>query len=257
MKHFFLAIPLPISFGLMCVACFGLLVLLDSVTDRREEQTNLFDQYYTIEPTSLMDSLKNGEMAFTPVSQRPEFVPFDQSVTVDWDQVDYFYIANALYVGILGKTLQGWQLGSMGFALGCSQIQSGFQNGRFGFFSVVKDNNQESRLERDINIDPSDNFVNVSETKYSPKLVELSPIPLNENILSAEEALQRAENAGGKETRLSVTNDCTISLQLTQDFSLWNKKWWWWVNYSGRDDKGRPISIFTVELNPQTGELRP
>ncbi len=257
MKRFFLAIPLPISLGLMCVACFGLLVLLESVSDQREEQTNLFDQYYMIEPTSLLDSLKHGEKAFTPVSQRPELLPADQKVTVNWHQADYFYIANAAYEGVLGKTLQGWQLGSMSFALGCAKLQNGFQNGRFRFFSVVEDNDQESRLERFIDIDPRNNFVHVSETKYSPKLVDLSPIPLNENILSAEEALQKAEEAGGKETRLSVTNDCSISLQLTRDFSLWNKKWWWWVNYSGRDDKDRPISIFTVELNPQTGELRP
>jgi hypothetical protein len=257
MKHFFLAIPFPISLALMCVACFGVLVLLDSVTDRREEQTNLFDQYYMIEPTSLMDSLKHEEMAFTPVSKRPDFVPFDQQVTVNWHQADYFYIANALYEGVLGKTLHGWQLSGMDFDLACSQIQNGFQNGRFRFFSVAKDNNQESRLERFIDIDPRSNFVHVSETKYSPKLVDLSPIPLNENILSAEEALQKAEEAGGKEKRLSITNDCSISLGLTKDFSLWNKKWWWWVNYSGKDDKGRPTSIFTVELNPQTGELRP
>lgn len=257
MKRFILAIPLPISLCLTCVACFGILVLLESLSDRREEQTNLFDQYYMIEPTSLMDSLKQGEKAFTPVSQRPELIPFDQSVTVNWRQADYFYIVNALYEDVLGKSLQGWQLGSMGYSLVCSQIQNGFQNGRFGFFTIVKDDAQEARLERDINIDPSNNFVHVSETEYSPKLVDLSPIPFSESILSAEEALQKAEEAGGKEKRLSVTNDCFISLQLTHDFSLWNKKWWWWVNYSGRDDKGRPISIFTVELNPQTGELRP
>jgi hypothetical protein len=256
MKRFIPRIPLPISLVLICASCFGVLVLLESVTDRRGEQTNLFSQYYTIEPASLMDSLKQGKMAFTPVSQRPELIPFNESVTVSWHQADYFYVANTLYEGVLGKSLQGWQLSSMSYSLACSQIQNGFQNGRFMFFNVVKENNQEASLTRFIDIDLRFNFAHVSEEQYSPK-VDWTPIPINENILSAEEALQRAEDAGGEETRSSVSNNCSISLQLTHDFSLWNKKWWWWVNYSGRDDKGRPISIFTVELNPYTGELRP
>ena len=90
-----------ISFTLAFVMLFA----VSCNIDQTEEQTNLFDQYYTIEPASLLDSLKHGEMAFTPVSQRPEFIPFDQQVTVNWHQADYFYIANAVYEGVLGKTL--------------------------------------------------------------------------------------------------------------------------------------------------------
>lgn len=64
--------------------------------DQTEEQTNLFSQYYTIEPTSLLESLQRGEVAFTPVSQKPELLAFDQQTTVNWHQAEYFYIANAL-----------------------------------------------------------------------------------------------------------------------------------------------------------------
>src|SRR5690349_9041354 len=150
MKRLGPTISITLAFVMLSVA------VLSCNIGKTEEQTNLFSQYYTIEPASLLDSLKQGEMAFTPVSQRPEFVPFDQQVTVNWHQADYFYIANALYEGVLGKTLQGWQLSGTDFALACSQVQNGFQNGRFGFFTVVKDNDQESRLERFIDIDPSD-----------------------------------------------------------------------------------------------------
>jgi hypothetical protein len=249
MKYFILAFPLPASLCLICVACFGGLVLLESVTDRREEQTNLFSQYYTIEPASLLDSLKHGETAFTPVNQRPEFVPLGQQVTVNWHQVDYFYIANALYEGVLGKTLEGWQLGSMNFALGCSQVHNGFQNGRFHFFSVVKDDDQTLRLTRFIDIDPSDNFVHVSEEKYSPNLVDLKSIDMAQLQISADQALQIAESDGGEEKRASVKDACSITSQLTLDQ---RNRWQWKVFYSRWDDR---TNFFEILIDPYTGEI--
>ena len=237
-----------ISITLATVMLFA--TLLSCNIGKTEEQTNLFDQYYTIEPTSLLDSLKRGEMAFTPVSQRPELLPVDQKVPVNWHQADYFYIANALYEGVLGKTLQGWQLSSMDFALGCSKVQNGFQNGRFGFFSIVKDNDQETRLERFIDIDPSNNFVNVSETKYSPKLIDLKSIDMAQLNISADQALQIAESNGGEEKRASVKNACSISLALTLDRT---NKWYWDVFYTRHDDR---TLFFDILIDPYTGEIR-
>lgn len=234
-----------ISFTLAFVMLFA----VSCNIGKTEEQTNLFDQYYTIKPTSLMDSLKHGEMAFTPVSQRPDFVPFDEQVTVNWHQADYFYIANALYEGVLGKTLQGWQLSSMDFDLACSQVQNGFQNGRFHFFSVIKDNDQESRLERFIDIDPRSNFVNVSETKYSPKLVDLKIIDMTQLKISADQALQISESNGGEEKRASVKNACSISLALTLDRT---NRWYWDVFYTRSDDR---TLFFDIQIDPYTGEI--
>jgi hypothetical protein len=217
---------------------------------KTEEQTNLFSQYYTIEPASLLDSLKHGEMAFTPVSQRPEFIPFDQQITVNWHQADYFYIANALYEGVLGKTLLGWQLSSMDFDLPCSQIQNGFQNGRFSFFSVVREDDQGLRLTRFIVIDPRDNFVHVSEEKYSPNLIDLKSIDMAQLKISADRALQIAESNGGEEKRASVNDACDISLQLILDQ---RNRWQWKVYYSRWDDR---TSFFEILIDPFTGEIR-
>src|SRR5688500_8125221 len=147
-------------------------VMLSCNFNQTEEQTTLFDRYYTIEPISLMDSLKNGDMnAFFPVNQIPGLLPVDQQLAVDWPQADYFYIANTLYEGVLGKTLQGWQLNSMDFRSGCSKIQNGFQNGRFYFFKAVKEKEQESRIIRFIDIDPRGNFVHIKEWEFYPSLV--------------------------------------------------------------------------------------
>jgi hypothetical protein len=226
-----------------------LLAMLSCTVGEEEQQTNLFDQYYTIEPASLLDSLKHGEMAFTPVSQQPELIPFDQKVTVNWHQADYFHIANTLYEGVLGKTLLGWRLGSMSFSLGCSQIQNGFQNGRFHFFSVVKEDNEESRLERLIDIDPSNNFVNASETKYSPNLIDLKSLDMAQLQIFADQALQIAESNGGEEKRASVKDTCSITSQLTMDRT---NRWEWKVFYSRWDDR---TTFFEILIDPYTGEI--
>jgi hypothetical protein len=242
MKRFGLTISITLAFVMLFAVSCNI--------GKTEEQTNLFSQYYTIEPASLMDSLNHGEMAFTPVSQRPEFLPFDQQVTVNWHQADYFYIANALYEGVLGKSLRGWQLSSMGFHLACSQVQNGFQSGRFGFFSVVKDDDQESRLERFIDIDPRSNFVHVSETKYSPKLIDLKSIDITQLKISADRAIQIAESNGGEEKRASVKNACNISLLLTLDRT---DTWHWRVYYARSDDR---TLFFDILIDPYTGEIR-
>jgi hypothetical protein len=244
MKRLGPTISITLAFVMLFVA------VLSCNIGKTEEQTNLYSLYYTIEPTSLLESLQRGEATFTPVSQRPELIPVDQKVTVNWHQADYFYIANTVYEGVLGKTLQDWQLSSMGFALGCSKVQNGFQNGRFGFFSVVMDNDQESRLERDINIDPSNNFVHVSETKYSPKLIDLKSIDLTQIKISADYALQIAESNGGEEKRASVKNACSISLLLTLDR---RDRWQWRVYYARSDDR---TLFFDILIDPYTGEVR-
>ena len=241
-------------FGPTISATLAVVILIAAVlscnVDQTEEQINLLSQYYTIEPASLLDSLKRGEAAFTPVNQKPEFVPFDQSVTVNWHQADYFYIANAVYKGVLGKTLQGWQLSGMDFDLACSQIQNGFQNGRLRFFSVIKDGDLEARLTRFIDIDPSDNFVHVSETKYSPKLIDLKSNDMTQLKISADQALQIAESNGGEEKRASLNNACSISLALNLDR---RDRWYWDVFYTRSDDR---TSFFDIQIDPYTGEIR-
>jgi hypothetical protein len=258
MKRFILAIPLPISLSLICVACFGVLVLLESMSDRREETTKLFDQLYSIEPESLLSEIEQGKTdVFSPIDVEPPWPSPDQQVPVPWTQADYLHIANVVIEHVWNDTVDGWQISSVYFNRGCTEYDIGFQTGEFTFFKNEEVNGNKSRIWRDVNIIPRNKTVDVAEYRAYPRLVDLSPIPLDENLLSAEKALQKAEEEGGIEKRLSVTNDCYISLSLIQDFSLWNKKWWWRARYTGKDDKGRPISIFTVDISPYTGELRP
>jgi hypothetical protein len=216
---------------------------------RTEEQSTLFDQYYTIEVTSLINSLKNGNMnAFSPVNEEPELLPVDQQTPVDWFQADYFYIANTLYEDVLGKTLQGWQLKSMSFSSRCSYIQNGFQNGRFEFFKVVKEKEQESRIIRFVDIDPRGNFVHVKEWEFYPSLLNLEAIDLAQLKISAERAFQIAEINGGELKRRTVGDACNISLGLYPNSADYKG---WIVSYTRSDDSS---VFYRIQIDPHTGE---
>lgn len=244
MKH-----PNPsISITLALTILFA--AMLSCNIGQTEKRTTLFDQYYIVEPSTLMDSLKNDDMSvFSPVSDKPGLLPVKQQRPVNWLQADYFYIANTLYEGVLGKTLQDWQISSMDFRLGCSKIQNGFQNGRFTFFKVVQEKEQESRLVRPIDIDPRGNFVHTTEWKYYPKLVDWEIIDIAQLKISADFALQIAESNGGEEKRKLVGNACNISLGLYPNSSSYRG---WEVSYTRKDDR---TSFFHVQIDPYTGEI--
>jgi hypothetical protein len=253
MKRFSLAITIFLA----CVIAFGILVLLDSLFDTRETKTNLFFHYYSIEPESLLAELNTGKVdVFSPIAEEPPSVPPEKQLSVLWTQDDYFRVVNALFQFARDDTLHsGWQLEDMHFSSDCED--NGFYNGNFHFFKVLKTDERESRIERIINIDPPNKVILITENEYYPILTNWSGITLDETLLSADEALPKAENAGGKEKRLSVQNACYISLLLNQDVGFWNNDWWWWAHYSRTDDEGRLTTLFSVDINPYTGEIRP
>lgn len=235
----------------MLLLSFLIAATISCNSGQTEERFILFDQYYTFEPASLMQSLRNGNLnTLVPVNEDPGLLPVEQQIAVDWLQADYFYIVNTLYENVLGKTLQGWNLNSMDFRLGCSKIQNGFQNGRFEFFKIVKEKEKESRVSRFIDLDPRGNFVHIKESEYYPTLGEWEVIDIEKLTVSADLALQIAESNGGSEKRLSVGNVCNISLGLFPDNASYKG---WEVIYTRSDDR---TEIFRIQIEPITGEIQ-
>jgi hypothetical protein len=245
MKRFSLAITLFLT----CVIAFGILVFLLSWADRREEKTNLFNQLYRIESGSLLKNLEQGKTdVFFPIDEDPPWPRPDQQVPVPWTQEDYLRIASALFEFVWNDTLNGWQLNDMSFSLGCTKHNIGFQSGDLTFFKNEEINGNKTRMERFVKIDSRDKTVYVTEDQYNPRLVNWSSIDLINNKLSASEILQIAEDAGGRTKRLSVENDCDISLMLSPDSARYKG---WWIRYSGRND----ATLLRVDIDPSTGEV--
>jgi len=247
MKRLNPVVPVVLSFVILC----GALVLCESVSDKSEEMTNLFYHYYSFEPTSLLEEIEAGNInVFSPIAEEPPLVPSDQQISVPWTQGDYFRIANALFEFARGDTLDGWQLNSMYFILGCPEFGTGLQDGNLEFFKIVKTNERVSRIVRIVNIYPRNKYVFITENEYYPKLVDWSSINFGENMFSADAVLQIADKAGGQVKRLSVENACNISLLLSPDSASYEG---WWAHYYRRDDD---TTLFRVKIDPITGEVR-
>jgi hypothetical protein len=237
-----------VSVILASVVLFG--AILSCNFNETEERANLFHHYYFIEPEMLLEMLESGNTSvFSPISEEPPLIPSDQQIPVSWTQEDYFNIANALFEYVWDETLDGWQLHTMDFALGCTKFDLGFQNGNFEFFRITEINGRESRIVRILNIDPRSKFIFITENEYSPKLVNWSSIRFEHNQPSADEILQIADNAGGQNKRLSIENACDISMWLAPDSANYNG---WEVNYTRKDDG---TSMFHVQIDPYTGEI--
>lgn len=207
--------------------------------DRRENAKSILEKYYRIDSKMILDSLARGEReVFTEASSSIKQEP-SQSEPVNWNQVDYFQIADALHQLVWNESLENMKLYRMHFSLGCNEIDGGMQYAQFIFFKVVND----SRIRHGIEIDPRKNFVAAWETEYYPILNDWESIDLSKIKISADQALQISEKNGGQEKRLAVDNACDIAVAISRDTTLYDG---WIVTYSP--------SIFLDEIDPSTGE---
>ena len=215
-----------------------------------ENQTITKDKYYLIKPAELIQSLINGNLdAFTQVERRPTLPPTADQVQVAWRQEDYLYIAEALHEYVWAETLDDWQLHKMDFRLGCDDVETGFQNGRFEYFRVVGTGEEEARITRSMDIDPRGNFVNAWESEYRPNLMDWVPIDVANLQISVDDALQIAETNGGQRQRSSVDNSCEIALALSPDTSISGD---WEIFYRRIDDGSL---LLHLRVDPDTGEV--
>jgi len=220
---------------------------------QEEKQKTTRQGFYAIQPETLLDALAQGDSnAFIPVNEQD----VDRSAPptgfpVTWTQADYFQIVDAFYKLVLHDSLDDWQLNSMDVALRCEDVDVGWQDGRFEFFKIVKDeNNQEILISRFIDVDPSSKVVLLWEREFTPYIINRSSIDLTSMKFDSEKVLQIAEDNGGREVRLSLNNACSIRTSLSPDSAEYHG---WSVVYT-RSDTRR--TAFQINVDPLTGDIR-
>jgi hypothetical protein len=212
--------------------------------NEKEYPKLVLNQYYKIEPDSIFESLDQAEKDVFALTDEPIWLPTPPpSKPVNWNQADYFRIAEALHEYVWGETLENWNLYYMSFSLDCNEFNDGFQRVQFKYFTNVKTSDRESRIVHNIELDPRNKIVNVGETVYYPKLINWKTIDLTNVKISASEALQIAEQNGGYNKRLAAGNDCAISATISRDAIEYDG---WIVLYSP--------SVFSDTIDPATGE---
>jgi len=222
------------------------IVLLISVSCQRlsfrnEEVIRGEESYYLIDPNTILADIEEGKTAvFSSQTVTPQ-APLSQSLSVvRWTQEDYLNIVQALYESIWNESTDDWKLRYAWFSMKCDNVNDGPQFAHFIFYKVVRAQ-KETRVERQIYIDPSNNAVGWVEIKYSPDLLQLVPIKLPEYKVTVSDALRIAEDNGGEEIRIRAGNDCKVSGELINTSDNWR------VSYV------KTLDLFSIDIDALTG----
>jgi len=258
-----------VSFLLVIVACicfvcvtrflfaWALEVFLDSLSQSDPLSNPPYgqEQYYDIDPTTILADIKNGKTDIFPVSPEDEIPPHLPSGSFNWSSADYFEIAKAHHLFLTGEDASGeWKLFAPGhFEIDqCNDNMQGFDSATIIFYKREPEAFPVTYIE----IRPLRELIGSSSITYSrmpdDNIIEriwYSPDTSFKEALSvggainAEKALQIAEEAGGAELRQRFSNNCHIHITYSTDD--------WLVRYYQSGTK-----LLTVDIDAQDGTYK-
>lgn len=224
----------------LCITRFLLAWALELFLDSPGQNTPLNDppygqyQYYDIDPTTILEDIKNGETDIFPILPEDASVPRHPSGSFNWSSADYFQIAKAHHLFLTGEPAIGeWKLFAPGhFNIDqCSDDMQGFDNATIIFYKREPERFPVTYIEiyplleiiDSTNITyarmPDDTFF--EKIWYSPDTYFKEALSVG-SAINAEKALQIAEEAGGAELRQRFSNNCRIHITYsTDDWVVW------------------------------------
>ncbi len=239
-----IVLALTLLLGLMI--CFLAFYYFSAETQRTPWDERIWTQanYYPIDPSTLFNDIENGEKTVFSLKEDdtttyPEVHP---SGSFPWSSKDYFEIAKAHHFYIAEEQVSnGWDVLSGGsfYINQCQDNMQGFDSAEITFFkreptffpiSYIGISPLRNRIKSIVAHYPRieqktslDRWLNNPDTIYKASEAFTSPI-------SAEDALEIAENAGGREMRNMLSNEgCRINLAYYSD------RWVVWYRWNTDD----------------------
>jgi hypothetical protein len=199
---------------------------------------------YQIDSSKTLIDLNNGvNDILTPVSYESSLESSGNDSQVKWSFSDYLKVANVVKLQTWNDEMKDWSIYRMIFTTSCSDSAVGFSTGDFIFFRPTATETGNMYEVREISISPLHDSVEWGAGNYYPKpLFGWSEIDLDK-IISADDALQIAENNGGKIARLEVNNVCDIFLSYNPNINSDN-----WI--LAMSHYNQLPNIFKIEINP-------
>ncbi len=237
-----------------CIIMLPTITLLAQDATRENIVSSIDEMDYSMDSQTILQSLAEGKTdVFIEETGTPNMTPV-KLPPVQWKQADYLKVADAFSKAIFHESLDGWKVkDDILFSLDCKDASFGPQYAHFTFFKTITSDQNTSRIERSIDIDPQENQVSWDGATYSPDTGGANSIDLSQVKFSVEQALRIAEANGGEKFRLSVNNNCGIRIidywrnmfQATFGGNDWN------VYYNGE-----PNGHFIIDVNQQTGKYQ-
>jgi hypothetical protein len=202
---------------------------------------------YQINPDTILDELNKGEinvfssMVATP-SLDDELLP---PGSFEWTQEDYLSISKALGQYVWKDDMADWSVYYISFEKDCLDEGDGFDSFDIIYYKAVKVDSENLYDTREINIRPLAKMVTWGSTSGYPRsfLSNWLNVDLRNFKVTADSALQIAENNGGKDARFRVNDSCLILVS-----SPYNNRNVWSVSYYG-------TSLFHTVVNPYNGKF--
>lgn len=203
---------------------------------------------YMIDSNSILIELKKGN---TDVF-KPTFELDTSAITplgygsFAWTQADYHTIFDAFHFFIWEESLADWQVYQIDFGRGCQNNVSGFDAASVILFK--KNEKQKSLyVARFLGIYPLKGIATWGEGEFRSPLFGWNSVDLNSLRVTADKALQIAEDKGGQIFRSHANNKCTTSISLKPNPGSYDD---WLVYYS--DEAG--IKNFLMWVDPFSGK---
>jgi hypothetical protein len=167
---------------------------------------------YEIDPDTILESLDRGETdVFYPESETPQIPSTTKSVS--WNQAEYQKIVDALSQFVWKESMIDWKLYRLFFRRGCQDIASGFVYADFTFFKEISIKGKKLYTVRSVFVSPQSKEIRWGgDTNFPRPLWGWKSIDSEKIIVTAEEAVVRADEIGGKSLRISVQNQCQIKV---------------------------------------------
>lgn len=197
---------------------------------------------FSINPATILEDISEGKKGIFIPSENP--TPITEYVSVNWTQEDYLAIASAIHEFAWNEELNDWKIHSILFYFQCEEVPFGSQSVYLTYFKLIKSDVEEYRLVHNIVIQPQEKRIGTWAEKYTQLTSTWEEYNITEFNITSDEALQIAEDNGGKLFRESINNGCSVSISLNR--RIHNDKDWV-VAYD---------SNFEFIINPYTGEYQ-
>ncbi len=223
---------LALSTLICCASLWITSRFYDPFDPRPDSLSDLFPGvYYKISPDSILTDIDKGNIENTFRLLDVELTVFPDihpSGSFLWTQEDYMKIANALLFYRTGETMEdGWHVYSADFRnYDCRDDMRGFDSAEIRLFKRASNGEYDGIV---VDIRPLEEILMYGRGRYGV-FAGYTPSKVIESNLTAEDALQIAEQAIGRETRQKLSNDgCYVFISDFRD-EYWKVDYWWFTD---------------------------
>ena len=229
-----------IVFGLLCACATSILYITEDV-----HKTTLSSQsgVYKFDSQSIIQDIALGktDLFFIIPNETDYATPIPNLPPVKFTSSAYLQVIDAFDQHLSEKMANQWKYNIIDYSLDCKDVYYGPQE---AYFHIVKSLSSDSqiRVDRLLYIYPYRNRVEWEEFRYDTD--EFIPtFDYSEVKVSVEEALEIAEDYGGKMFRHTENNHCLIALSISGRHEMD----YWKIRYIGNGKS------FEILVDKKTG----